>query len=313
MSTPNATSTRRAFLNPGGFSLHEGAVVAERTRVLRLTGVFARDLLRGWLARLFAAGFLLPAVGFMIYVAVRARVDQFAVPQAEQTTFLLTNLTWLFKIELGALLLAAAARVSPLIVRDAFHGALVLYFSRPVLRNHYLLARLLAAAGLGTVLLAVPALLVILAHLLTFGLRPGGALSPALAPLLWPLLALAVVLASALAATAVALVALACGVVVRSPSTAPLLLGGGVLGSLVVSWVLQAAWGRESAARSLDLHHGLNAFAQLLMMPLSPEAVPRFAISQALLGIAVWAVLAGGAWALLQRFLANPPLGRGRN
>jgi hypothetical protein len=311
MTTPSPKG--RAFFHPGGFSLHEGASVAEPERIRRLALVFARELMRGWFARLFAAGFLLPAIGIGIYALVRAKFGAFALPVGEQAAFVLKNLLLLFRINLGALLLAAAARIAPLVARDAWSGALLLYFSRPVLRGHYLLARTAATAGVATILLAVPGLLLLVLFVSIFGLQPGGAPGPAWAgPLLWPALTVVILLGSLLMSVAVALVGLACGVVVRSPSSAPLLLGGGLFASLVVSWVMQAAWGRDTVVRAVDLHHALVGILDLLLVPLTVGAIARVQILQDLAGLALWAGLALGAWALLRRFLANPPLGKGR-
>lgn len=301
----------RAFFRPGGFSLHAGQAVPENQRVRRLALVFARELLRGWLARLFAAGFLFPAIGVGIYAYVRPKLG--AVQPGAETAFLLENFAFLFKVQLGALLLAAAAKIAPLIARDAWSGALLLYFSRPVLRSHYLQARVAATAGVAFVLLAVPALLLLLVHLSTFGIRLGGAPGPEwFAPLLWPVLALAIVSASLAIALVTSLVALACGVIVRSPSTAPLLLGGGVLGSLVLSSILQSAMGHESIARSVNLPFGLSSFFELVVMPLISGPIARAELVQRLAGVALWIGLAVGSGVLLRRFLANPPLGKGR-
>jgi hypothetical protein len=311
MTTPSPKG--RAFFDPGGFSLHEGASVAEPERIRRLALVFARELLRGWFARLFAAGFLLPAIGIGIYALVRAKFGAFALPVGEQAAFVLKNLLLLFRINLGALLLAAAARIAPLVARDAWSGALLLYFSRPVLRGHYLLARTAATAGVAMILLAIPGLLLLVLFVSIFGLQPGGAPGPAWAgPLLWPALTVVILLGSLLMSVAVALVGLACGVVVRSPSSAPLLLGGGLFASLVLSWVMQAAWGRDTVARAVDLHQALVGILDLLLVPLTVGAVAKVQVLQDLSGLALWTGLALGAWALLRRFLANPPLGKGR-
>jgi hypothetical protein len=40
--------------------------------------------------------------------------------------------------------------------------------------------------------------------------------------------------------------------------------------------------------------------------------VAKVAVAEALMGTVVWAGLTAGAWWLLQRFLRNPPLGKGR-
>ncbi len=66
-------------------------------------------------------------------------------------------------------------------------------------------------------------------------------------------------------------------------------------------------------ARSVDLHHALGSFHTVGFGLLQPDGLPRFALVQAGLGATLWVGLAVGAWWLLQRFLANPPLGRGRS
>lgn len=306
---------QKAIFQPGGFSLRQGgAAVAPRARLYGLLRVFAAGLFRTWPSKLGVLLFLAPAAGLGLYALIRTKIEAFAVPPAEHMGFVLGNLSLLFAIDTALLLLGTAATVAPILARDAWNGALLLYFSRPVLRSHYLLARVGSVAIAGTLLLLVPAVLLLVTQLLTFGLRPGGAAWQGWAtPLMWPMLLIGLTIASAAAATCVALVGLACGVIVRSPSAAPLLLGGGVLGSLAVSWVLQAAWGRESFARALDLHHALGGFLTLPLWPLQPGDVPRFAVVDALGGVGVWVALAALAWLTLQRFLANPPLGKGRS
>jgi len=309
-----APPPQRAFFRPGGFSLHEGESVAEGQRLRALCGVFARDLLRGVSARLGAASFLLPALGLAVYVIVRSRVEAFAVAPKDQTTFLLDNLALLFSLNAGWLMLVHAGRVAPLIARDAWFGALLLYFSRPVSRTHYLLGRIGSVAAVSALLLLLPELLLLAAHFLAFGPQPGGtSLEGWLAVWLWLGAALGLGIACLIAGVVLALVSLACGVLVRNPASAPLLFGGGILGSLAVSWVLQAAWGRNSVARAADLHHALQGLVTVGLAPLSPVPVPAFACVDAVSGVGLWLALALAGWLVLQRFIANPPLGRGRS
>jgi hypothetical protein len=315
MTTPAPQTGRaHAFLRPGGFTPYDGGTDTERTRFLRLTGVFLSALFDGAPAKLGAAVFLLPAVGYSAYAIVRTQVQVFAVPAPEQTAFLLSNLAAVFAFDLGWLMLAHAGKVAPLIARDASQGALLLYFSRPVQRPHYLYARLTAVTAASTAALALPVLLTLVVHLASFGPQLGGAtLQGWMSALLWLGAALVIVVAAAASAGLLSLVSLAAGAAVRNPTTAPLLLGGGILGSLALSWILQAAWGRETVARSVDLHHALGSFHTVGFGLLQPDGLPRFALVQAGLGVTIWVGLAVGAWWLLQRFLANPPLGRGRS
>ncbi|MBI5608945.1 MAG: hypothetical protein HY902_08685, partial [Deltaproteobacteria bacterium] len=188
------------------------------------------------------------------------------IPTAGQAHCDLQALETAFAVNSFLLLLGQATQVAPLLARDAHQGALLLYFSRPVLRSHYLLARLAAATGIGSLLVAL----------------------------------------------GTSLVALAAGVLVRNPSAAPLAMGGLVLGSLTLSWILQAAYGRQGLARALDLHHALQAPWFLTTWLLQPSAPPKPMLQVMLLGLVIWLALAALGWWLLQRFLRNPPLGKGR-
>ena len=309
-----AAPPSRAFFRPGGFSLHEGESVAESSRLRALCLVFSRDLLRGTAARLGAASFLLPALGLAVYVLVRSRVQAFAVPPQEQTTFLLDNLSRLFTLNTAWLMLVHSGRVAPLIARDGWFGALLLYFSRPVARGHYLLGRVASTSLVGALLLLIPQWFLLFAHLVAFGPSLGGTpLQGWTVVWLWLGAAVALGLACLGVGVVLATVALACGVLVRNPASAPLLWGGGILGSLAVSWVLQAAWGRDSAARAFDLHHAAQGFLTLALAPLQPEVIPGFAAIDAASGLGLWLGLALAGWLILQRFIAHPPLGRGRS
>ncbi|MSP91588.1 MAG: hypothetical protein EXR79_07270 [Myxococcales bacterium] len=312
--TDAGASAGRAVLKPGGFSRYEGAVVPAARRLAALVGVFLRDLTRGLLAKAAFAAFFAPAAGLSIYVLARAKIEQITVKAPEQTAFLFTNLGWLLTALHAWLLLLLAGKVAAVIARDAASGALLLYFSRPVERGHYGLARWGAAASLCAGALLVPFTLLLAAHALFLGTELGGTtLVGWKAPLLWLGTFVAGAVATVIAAGAASLVALAAGVIARGPGTAPLVFGGTILGSVAVSWVLQRAWGRDSAARALDLHHALGSFFVLLSAPFQPESLPRAARLDALFGAALWVALAAGAWTLLQRFLAAPPLGRSRS
>jgi hypothetical protein len=301
-------------LQPGGFSRYGGEVVPAARRLLLLIAVFAQGLVHGWLARLGLVTFLLPAGGFSIYVLVRASVDQLNVAKTEQATFVCENLARLQATNLAWLLLALAWKVAPVIARDAAHGALLLYFTRPVERSHYGIARWASAALIGFGVLIVPYTLLWAVQWLMLGSDLGGtALVGWKAPVFWLGMLATGALASALAASASALVALCCGVVARGPGTAPLVFGGGVLASLAVSFVLIQAWGDDSAAKSLNLHHALRGFHLLLTAPLQPDSVPRAALYDATLGVGLWVALGALAWTWLQRFLEKPPLGRARS
>ncbi len=300
---------------PGGYARHAGERVPESQRLRMLLLVFARDQWRTAKSKVFAALFVLPALVMAAIVIVRAKLDfqGLAVPAGEQAKWIATLLHYHGLIVTGFLLAGLGTQVAPQIARDAHEGALLLYFSRPVLRPHYLFARWGAAclSGMGQVL--APALLLMLVMLSQYGLQPGGCPLPGAAGALWWLaLLVGQALAAAAAVAMASLVALAAGAIVRNPSSAPLAFGGVILGSTAASWVAQAAWGRESAARALDLHQAMSAVWALLSFPIDPSRPPNTKAVAAAGGLVLWIVLASGAWWALQRFLANPPLGKGR-
>lgn len=312
---PPATLAARVTFEPGGYAQFSGQKVAPAQRLQMLVGVFVRDQWRTVKSKLFAGLFLLPMLVMAAIAIARAKlsIDGIKVPHAEECQWVAQLLHYQTTIGAGLVLLGMATQVSPLIARDGHEGALLLYFSRPVLRPHYLLARLLAAWAGSAVLLAGPAVLLVLVLLSQYGLQIGGCPFPdSLTALWWMALAVAQVLASAAIALLACVVALAAGVVVKNPSSAPLGFGGIILASTAASWVLQAAYGRDSAARAVDLHHALSSLWTLLSFPLDPAHPPRLALLGAAGGLVLWIALAGGAWYVLQRFLANPPLGKGR-
>lgn len=329
MNEPVKSAPQLVF-EPGGYAKFSGQQVPLRQRLQSLIGVFARDAFRATPAKLGAALYLVAPLCLAAWLVVRSYLpdlpvaiggdgDAFSlwkfskIPTAGQVHCDLQALETAFAVNSFLLLLGQATQIAPLLARDAHQGALLLYFSRPVLRSHYLLARLAAATGIGALLVALPSLLLILVALSQHGLQPGGCPWPGLAGALWWLaLVTAVVVCAVLVALATSLVALAAGVLVRNPSAAPLAMGGLVLGSLTVSWILQAAYGRQGLARALDLHHALQAPWFLATWLLQPSAPPKPVLQVMLLGLVLWLALAALGWWLLQRFLRNPPLGKGR-
>ena len=298
---------------PGGYARHQGQAVSERERLQAITLLFASMLLRGWRAKLRLVSFFMPALGFAIYAYVRTALAQFALPPAEHGQFLLDNLQWIFVLNTVQLLIAAAAQTAPLLARDAHAGALLLYFSRPLLRPQYLLARWLSTAGLATLQLAGPALLYLVCHAATLGVAVRGtALGDGLALAVLPLTALLVVIASAAMAGASSLVALGCGTITRAPATAPLLFGGSILASMAGAFVLELAVSTAGWPKAVNLYRALQGPIRGGLALLRPAGAASVAWWESLLGIGVWGGLAFGAWLLLQRFLANPPLGKGR-
>ncbi|MCO4761427.1 MAG: hypothetical protein KC502_07980 [Myxococcales bacterium] len=300
-----------SFVRPAGFSPWHGQSVSDSDRLLSLVGVFVRDLRRGLMRTLLWLAFLLPPVGMAIYVWVRTQVQAFAIAGPEQAAFAVQNLSLSFMVGLAWALLLQAGMVAPTIARDIRFGALLLYFSRPVRRRHYLIGRALAGTLLVAMGLAIPLILLVLVHVLAMGVTPGGA--GELAWAFWPLALVGAILASLLAAFLSTVVGLACGVVARNPGLVPMLFGGGVLGSVGLSWVGQLIWERNSLARSVDLHHALEAPLTFALRLIDPADAPEFVMLDAGAGLGLWVALAVVAWLLLERFVADPPLGRGRS
>lgn len=321
----------RAFLRPGGFSAHTGEVLGEGARLRSLLGVFSADLMRSTGRKLALAAALLPGFAVAIYVlgrtwlgeqasggnvsinGNRGLADVIGVAAADHASFAVTNLGIMYAFLAGWLLLFQVGFVAPSIAHDTRAGALLLYFSRPVRRRHYLLARLGAATLVGGLGLCVPGWIALAAHAVSLSWTPGGTSMPGAAWAAWPLLGLGLALASALVALLCSVVALACGAVLRTPSAAGLIFGGALLGSVGGSWVAQLAWGRNSLARAADLHHALSAPMRLCLMGWDGADVPDFALLQAAASVGIWVVLAIVCWLALSRFMADPPLGRGRS
>lgn len=325
MTTPTL-GKEPAFLRPAGFSAFAGERISDGQRLRSLTAVFIRNLGHGLGRKLLLALSLLPALGMASYALARGWFgDQaaaggsnsgffaaIAVAPEQQTAFLVDNLHLLFSAEVGWLLLLQVGLVAPLIARDIRQGALILYFSRPVRRSHYLLARVAAAAGTVALALILAGWLTVLAHLVGFGWQLPGTIFGDSGWLLWPTLMLAVALAAIFIALVSTLLALACGALMANPSAAGLVLGGGILGSVGISWVLQLVWGRNTLARAVDLHHALFAPIRLLTIGFDAADAPDFAVLDAATGVGLWLALGVIGWLILARFIANPPLGRGR-
>lgn len=315
MSTPTLLERPKVVFEPGGYARFAGTTVPPAQRVRSLVSVFARDQWRTVKSKLFAVVFVLPALIMAAVAIVRAKVDiqGFAVPHQDEAKWVMLLLSYLVKINTGFLLVGVASQVAPLIARDGHEGALLLYFSRPVLRSHYLTARVGAAWLSSWGLLTGPGLLLLLVLASQYGLQPGGCPFDGAAGVLWWMaLVFGQVVAGAAVALVVAVAALAAGVAVRNPSSAPLAFGGTILASIAGSWVLQAAWGRDTAARAVDLHHALSSVWVLLSFPLDPNRPPNTEAVAAGGGIVLWMIVGAGAWWLLQRYLDNPPLGKGR-
>ncbi len=301
------------FVRPAGFSAWHGGTVSEAQRLGGLVSVFARDLRRGLLRTLLWLAFALPALGVTVYAVARFQITAFAVPAAEEAAFALQTLGLVFGINAAWALLLQAGLVAPTLARDLRFGALLLYFSRPVRRRHYLFGRVIAGTLLASAGVGLPLLGLALVLLVGLGLQPGGAGPLAASWLFWPVVFAAVTVASLVAALLSTVVGLAGSVLARSPGRVPLYYGVLVLGSVGMSWVGQLIWGRNSYARSVDLHHGLSAAWTLLTRWVDTASTPDFVLLDAAAGLGLWALLALVSWLLLDRFMKDPPLGRGRS
>jgi len=303
-----------SFVRPAGFSAWGGGHASDATRLRSLVGVFLRDLRRGLLRSLLWLAFLLPPIGLAIYVWGRTQIQAFAMPPGwDQAAFALQNLALSFRVGLAWALLLQAGLVAPTIARDIRYGALLLYFSRPVRRRHYLVGRTLAGSIMVALGLFLPLFFLIVAQAMALGLQPVGAGPVGVAWAFWPLCLAASLFASIAAALLSSVVGLACGVLARSPGLVPLLYGGAILGSVGLSWVGQLIWQRNSLARSVDLHHALEAPLTFALRLVDATAAPKFVLLDAGASLALWAALATLGWLTLERFIADPPLGRGRS
>lgn len=291
----------------------DGRVDADAVaRTLDLAAVFGRELVRGVARSLLLAAALLPAAGLLLYIAVRSRVEQFAVAPDEVAAFALETMRLASRG--GAVWAAFAAAVvgAGQVPRDLRAGALLLYFTRPVERTDYLLGRTVATSGWLAAGLIVPVCLVWVGLIWGVGLRPEG-IGSANPWLLWPGL-LAVGLANALLqACLLALTALGIGAWLRHPTGALLTIVGAVGGSAIAAHVFLALWGRESLVGALDLHASLSAPFTLLSRPFEPVVPPPVATLEAALGLGLWFGVAALGWFAFARTLRDAPLGRGRS
>jgi hypothetical protein len=304
--------SRPLFLEPAGYAALGEARAEEKGRVLALARTFTRDLLRGLWPKLLLAVQLLPPLGLAGHAGLVAW-GLLPVPEAERYELVLASLGRLHAVGTAWLLFYAAALVAPLIARDARDGALLLYFSRPVTPREYLVARLGATTLIGAIGLVVPVLVLLAADAALLGLEPGGMpLAGWAAALVWAGLALAMAVVALITAFLASAVALAAGSLLASPGAGPLLLGGMVLGSVALSWILQLALGRESMARVVDLHHALGSPGAFALLALARAEATDPVLLQAGAGVALWLGLALVAVLALDRVLQRPATGRGR-
>ncbi len=310
--TPEQQPTR-AFFHPGGFAKLDAPPLTDGERLRWLIGMFARLQLRSVSSKLTAASFPLGALAGAAIIALLTKIPQLMEVVGDDRRVFVTDKSMpiLFGMNLLTAFLQTTIWVAPVIAADVQSGALLLYFSRPLRRRDYLLARFLSATLVTWLELASGALLLIAVQIASFGvsLDGGGALQGVF---FWAVLAIGEVLVSLFAAAVISAVALGCSSLARSTNGAPLLFAGLMLGSIPLSLVLGNVAGNAPLWQAFNLSQGLNAVHTLLMALLSPQPLPDGLLTRALAGAVLWSALAAGAWQLLLRLLRNPPLGKGR-
>ncbi len=307
------TQAPRAFFNPGGFAKLDAKPLTDAARLRWLIGMFARMQLRSLTSKLTAVSFPLGAVAGAAVIALLTRIPQLMEMLGDDRRVFVTDkaMPILFGMNLLTAFLQTTIWVAPVIARDVQSGALLLYFSRPLRRRDYLLARLLSATLVTWAELASAAVLLVLVQMASFGITLDG--GTALGGLLfWAVLAIGEVVVSLFAAAVISAVALGCSSLARSVNGAPLLFAGLLLGSVPLALVLGNVVGGSPAAQAFNLTQGLNAVHEVLMHALSPQPMPDGLLTKALVAALLWSGLAAGSWWLLVRLLSNPPMGKGR-
>ncbi len=303
----------RAFFHPGGFAKLDAKPLSDAERLRWLIGMFARLQLRSLTSKLTAVSFPLGAVAGAAVIALLTRIPQLMELLGDDRRVFVTDkaMPILFGMNLLTAFLQTTIWVAPVIASDVQSGALLLYFSRPLRRRDYLLARFLSATLVTWLELASAAVLLVLVQIASFGivLDHGTTLGGLL---FWAILAVGEVLVSLFAAAVISAVALGCSSLARSTNGAPLLFAGLLLGSIPLALVLGNVGGDGPLWQSFNLSQGLNAVHTLLMALLSPQPMPNGLVTKALVGALIWTGLAVGSWQLLVRLLRNPPMGKGR-
>ena len=310
--TPNQPPSR-AFFHPGGFAKLDAKPLSDAERLRWLVAMFARLQSRSMTAKLTVVSFPLGALLGAAVLALFTRIPQLMELLGDDRRVFVTEkaMPILFGMNLLTAFLQTTIWVAPAIAADVQSGALLLYFSRPLRRRDYLLARFLAATIVTWLELASAAVLLVLVQIATFGVTfEHGSLAGGL--IFWFLLALGEVLVSLFAAAVISAVALGCSALARSTNGAPLLFAGLLLGSIPLSLVLGNISGNGPLFQAFNLSQGMNAVHELLMHLLSPQPMPHGLVLKAFAGAALWSGLALGAWQLLVRLLRNPPMGKGR-
>ena len=162
---------QRAFFHPGGFAKLDAKPLSDAQRLRWLIGMFARMELRSLTSKLTAISFPLGAFAGAAVIALLTRIPQLMEMLGDDRRVFVTDkaMPILFGMNLLTAFLQTTIWVAPVIASDVQSGALLLYFSRPLRRRDYLLARLLAATLVTWAELASAAVLLVLVQMASFG------------------------------------------------------------------------------------------------------------------------------------------------
>jgi len=322
MNRPNDPA-ERPFFAPTQFERHRGPRVDENRSVAQLARFFARRTASGFgpIALLFTS--LLAPMALWLYALLRVQgsatigAAELGVAAGQEAAFVVENFGYFFQAMTVWVLLVHAALTAPQIAADARAGALLLYFSRPVRPAGYLVARVMASAGVAAIGTSLATIIVVVGHAHVFGWTlPAGALEASRGAIsgaaFFPVAFMLLFGAGLLICVASALAAHACSSLVHRGGQPALLYAGAILASVGISWAGQLTWGRTSLARAFDLHHALQAPYFFATRLLDPVDAPPASMIDGAIGLGLWAAIVAGSWWILHRFLSNPPLSRGR-
>ena len=141
-----------AALHNAGFEPWHGRRVDPASTARRLVGRFALDTVRGFFAATTYVSFLLGPALVSLYVLARLiapdfiQIEGVAIDKGGEVDFAVANLGYLYTATISWAVSFNGFFVASQIRQDIQHGALLLYFSRPVPRRTYLSSRIAAPA-----------------------------------------------------------------------------------------------------------------------------------------------------------------------
>lgn len=144
-----------------GYQRYDGPLTGQTSRLLVLPKFAWRQLLSQRLVTGVMVGAMFWPLACAVFVYIANRAELLADFGAELPPFLVVDATF-FVVFMNtqssfAIILAALAGPS-LVAPDLAHGALPLYFSRPLSRSEYVLARMIVLVGLLSVVTWIPGL-----------------------------------------------------------------------------------------------------------------------------------------------------------